>query len=191
MKWMEIHPRKEIKMNQNEEKTIKDRKIVVKLSDADIDRICNKAGEAGLSVSELLENFIGDLVGGTYSNGSDERDAALDWYERCWFGMFQEDTLLRYLLCDWYYDPKEFIELLENIEDAKGIIENYENNCEEYDEEDLEEIEHAREDLRDLNKEYQEIVDSFIKRNPNVNMTEEIEKVKKWVSEKNDLIYVD
>lgn len=179
-------------MNQDEEiKTIKERQIIVKLSDADIDRICNKAGEVGLSVSELLENFIGDLVGGTYSNGSDEREAASDWYERCWFGMFPEETFLRYLLCDRYYDPNEFIELLENIEIAKGIIENYENNSDKYNEEDLEEIEYTREDLRDWNKEYQEIVNGFIKTNPKADMTKEIEKVKKWVSEKDNLIYVD
>ena len=28
------------------------------------------------------ENFVGDLVGGTYSNGSDERDYADQWFER-------------------------------------------------------------------------------------------------------------
>lgn len=26
------------------------------------------------TIGELIENFAGDLVGGTYSNGSDERD---------------------------------------------------------------------------------------------------------------------
>ena len=33
-------------------------------------------GEHGLTIGELIENFVGDLVGGTYSNGSDERDYA-------------------------------------------------------------------------------------------------------------------
>ena len=53
----------------------------MKLSDADCDRLARKRGEHGLT--------IGDLVGGTYSNGSDERD-----YADQWFGMFPEPTLL-------------------------------------------------------------------------------------------------
>ena len=59
---------------EKEIQTIKERTITLKLSDADVERISNKAERHGLTVSELLENFIGDLVGGTYSNGSDERD---------------------------------------------------------------------------------------------------------------------
>ena len=33
------------------------------------------------TIGELIENFAGDLVGGTYSNGSDERDYADQWFE--------------------------------------------------------------------------------------------------------------
>lgn len=59
-------------MNKKKEiKTVKERSITLKLSDADCDRIAKKAGRSGLTVATLLENFIGDLVGGTYSNGSD------------------------------------------------------------------------------------------------------------------------
>ena len=46
----------------------------MKLSDADCDRLAGKCGEHGLTIGELIENFVGDLVGGTYSNGSDDRD---------------------------------------------------------------------------------------------------------------------
>ena len=38
------------------------------------------------------------VVFDTYSNGSDERDYADQWFERCWFGMFPEPTLLNHLL---------------------------------------------------------------------------------------------
>ena len=61
---------------QKEIETIRERKITVKLSDADCDRLARKCGEHGLTIGELIENFVGDLVGGTYSNGSDERDYA-------------------------------------------------------------------------------------------------------------------
>ena len=83
---------------QKEIETIRERKITVKLSDADCDRLARKCGEHGLTIGELIENFVGDLVGGTYSNGSDERDYADQWFERCWFGMFPEPTLLNHLL---------------------------------------------------------------------------------------------
>lgn len=84
---------------KKEIETIRDRKITVKLSDADCDRLARKCGEHGLTIGELIENFVGDLVDGTYSNGSDERYYADQWFERCWFGMFPEPTLLNHLLC--------------------------------------------------------------------------------------------
>lgn len=56
---------------QKEIETIRERKITVKLSDADCDRLARKCGEHGLTIGELIENFVGDLVGGTYSNGKD------------------------------------------------------------------------------------------------------------------------
>ena len=54
---------------KKEIETIRERKITVKLSDADCDRLARKCGEHGLTIGELIENFVGDLVGGTYSNG--------------------------------------------------------------------------------------------------------------------------
>lgn len=52
---------------QEEIETIRSRTIEVKLSDADVKRISEKAAAHGLTVGELIENFIGDLVCGTYS----------------------------------------------------------------------------------------------------------------------------
>ena len=66
---------------KKEIETIRERKITVKLSDADCDRLARKCGEHGLTIGELIENFVGDLVGGTYSNGSDERDYADRWFD--------------------------------------------------------------------------------------------------------------
>ena len=65
--------------------TIKERTFQIRLSDADVKRIFDQAGKVNLSPEELLENFIGDLVDGTYSNGSDERMLAHEWFERCGF----------------------------------------------------------------------------------------------------------
>lgn len=61
---------------EKEIKTIRPRSIILNLSNADVKRISEKAEIAGLTVAELLQSFIGDLVNGTYSNGSDERQRA-------------------------------------------------------------------------------------------------------------------
>ena len=107
---------------QKEIETIRERKITVKLSDADCDRLARKCGVHGLTIGELIANFVGDLVGGTYSNGSDERDYADQWFERCWFGMFPEPTLLNHLL-NLGYEPEHYLDMLENVETIKSDIE--------------------------------------------------------------------
>ena len=58
---------------QKEIKTIRERNITVKLSNADCEKLIKKCGKFGLTPGELIENFISDLIDGTYSNGSDER----------------------------------------------------------------------------------------------------------------------
>lgn len=105
---------------QEEIETIRSRTIEVKLSDADVKRISEKAAAHGLTVGELIENFIGDLVCGTYSNGSDERMYAEQWFERCWFGMFPDLTFLRYLI-EWG-GLDEVIEAWEDIENSQETI---------------------------------------------------------------------
>lgn len=70
---------------QKEIKTIRGRRFILKLSDADVERINELAKSVQLTAPELLQNFIGDLVDGTYSNGSDERMYAEQWFNRCWF----------------------------------------------------------------------------------------------------------
>jgi len=104
---------------QEEIETIRSRTIEVKLSDADVKRISEKAAAHGLTVGELIENFIGDLVCGTYSNGSDERMYAEQWFERCWFGMFPDLTFLRYLI-EWG-GLDEVIGAWENIKSILGV----------------------------------------------------------------------
>ena len=44
---------------KKEIETIRERKITVKLSDADCDRLARKCGEHGLTIGELIENFVG------------------------------------------------------------------------------------------------------------------------------------
>lgn len=109
--------------------TIKERTITLKLSDADCDRLLKKAGGSGLTVAELLQNFIGDLVDGTYTNGSDERMYAQDWFDRCGFGYGQK-TLLGYLLEEGI-NLSDFVSTYEENEMYKRHPEEFDEN--EYD----------------------------------------------------------
>ena len=105
---------------QTEIETIRERTITVNLSDSDCDRLARVCGEHGLTIGELIENFVGDLVGGTYTNGSTEREFAKQWFERCWFGMFPETTFLGYLIDEGLID--EVVEALEDIEYIQKCI---------------------------------------------------------------------
>ena len=202
---------------QKEIETIRERKITVKLSDADCDRLARKCGKHGLTIGELIENFVGDLVGGTYSNGSDERDYADQWFERCWFGMFPEPTLLNHLL-NFGYEPEHYLDMLENVETIKSDIEitkqniaepsdewkdivyhkynddrtSYEcvpcyNSVDEYIASEKEDLESYKADLEEALEELKDMRADW-KPEKEPNMDEEIELIKKWVKEREDFI---
>lgn len=165
----------------------------------------------------FIENFVGDLVGGTYSNGSDERDYADRWFERCWFGMFPEPTLLNHLLC-FGYDPEDYLNTLDNIETIKEDIKitekniaepsdewkdivyhkynddrtSYEcvpcyNSVDEYIASEKECLEEYQDDLKCQEEELKDMSADW-KPEKEPNMDEEIELIKKWVKEREDFI---
>ena len=171
---------------KKEIETIKGRQITLNLSDADCDRITELCGRHDMTVSQLLENFIGDLVCGTYSNGSDERMYADQWFNRCWFGMFPDPTLLKFLLEHLYTSVDDFMDLLENIEDAKKDLAEYEENPDS-DYWDEEEIEYTRTDLEDWNKELEEIKTEFLEEKPSADWEEEVAKVKNFIKSRDDM----
>ncbi len=125
---------------QKEIETIKSRTYSLNLSDADVKRIAKTAGSYGLTVSELLENFIGDLVAGTYSNGSDERMYAEQWAERCWFALDPEKNLIHYFCTAYEYDFSDLMDILERIDDIQSDIEITEKNIAEPKEEEWKDV---------------------------------------------------
>lgn len=172
-----------MKYNENQDqeiKTIKERIIHLNLSDSDCERVSNLVGKHGITVSQLLENFIGDLVEGTYSNGSDERYRAEQWFERCWFGMFPRETLLKYLL-ENCIDIEEFLDIIEEYE-------NYKANPQDY----TDEVEEARdgEDMIYCEEKYHDYIDEFIDNHSDIDidMKKEIELCKKWLFDFKKLI---
>ena len=161
--------------------TIKERTVTVKLSDADCDRISNLCGEHNITVGYLIESFIGDLVNGTYTNGSDERDYARSYFERCWFGMYPEKSLLNFLLSngyDVYDDLIEYVDLIKSgsVESSKGLTV--------YDEE---EIEGIREEIADFEDEINRIKGHYLEEKPDADWDEEYKKVVEWYEERERL----
>ena len=86
----------------------------------DMKDLAKKAGAYGLSIGSLLGNFINDLVDGQATNGSDERMYARQWFDRCWFGMFPEETFLYYLGVKGYLE--EVLEAWRGIQTAEVLI---------------------------------------------------------------------
>lgn len=135
---------------KKEMKTIQDRTITIRLSDADCVRLAEKAGAVNLSVGTLLKFFVNDLVCGTESNGSDERDLAAQWFERVGFEQSADNTFLRWLIR--YDDVEEFVghyDLMKECEDdltSEAPSDSREAN--------LQEIEYQKQWLEDVYHEY-------------------------------------
>ena len=56
--------------------TIQSRQLEIKLSEEDVRKITEKAGAHGLTVAELIEHFIGDLVYPDLQRRADPSDGA-------------------------------------------------------------------------------------------------------------------
>ncbi|GAA6410241.1 hypothetical protein K040078D81_43580 [Blautia hominis] len=97
------------------------RGIVLHLKDIDVEKLCKTAGMVGLSVSELLENFVEDLIDGERMNGSYERMLANQWFENCWFSRDTNYSFLSYLLERNYVD--RMLDIWEWLEDYKLLDE--------------------------------------------------------------------
>lgn len=150
------------------------RNITIKLPDDDVDALCKKAGKTELTVSQLIENFISDLIDGSRTNGSDERMYAQQWFERCWFSSLMEETFLCYLI--------DF----DKIESATGIwdeLEYYKNKGE-LDEYEREEVELLNEELEEMFEDYKELY----RRPEDATLEEEMKLVTAWCKEREALL---
>ena len=109
--------------------TIKPRTFTIDLSDADVKRLYEKAYSDGITPGELLAGFIGDLVSGTYTHGSDERMLADSYYERCGYGFMIDRNFLQWALHEYRLD--DVTGILDDIEEAESDLAYYEDYPEE------------------------------------------------------------
>lgn len=150
------------------------RNITIKLPDDDIDALCKKAAKVELTVSQLIENFVSDLIDGSRTNGSDERMYAQQWFERCWFSFPMEESFLSYLI--------DFDQIESATETWDELA--YYKNKDELDEYEKEEVELLNEEIDELFNEYKELY-----RNPaDATLEEGMKKVAAWLREREELM---
>ena len=153
------------------------RNITIKLPDDDIDALCKKAAKAELTVSQLIENFVSDLIDGSRTNGSDERMYAQQWFDRCWFSSPMEETFLSYLIDFDQIDTA--IETWEELE--------YYKKQSELDEYDKEEVELLNEEINELFNDYKELYTNCA----DETLEEGMKRVTEWFKEREELMNVN
>lgn len=126
--------------------------VKLDLLDEDSKRLFKLAYAHGLTVSELIENFIADLTCGDRRNGSDECDYANDWFNRCWFSTFPEVTYIKYLIDTWE---------LENVFDYQDSLQDMKSDMEYT--EDEEERQAIQEEINYQEESLKEIYDDYVK----------------------------
>ncbi len=151
--------------------------FTMRLTAPEAERLYRKASMAGLTIGELLESFAQDLICGGHSHGSDERDLANQWYDRCDF-VTPSNSLLYYLLeNEGEEGVREAVEqwnlMKEEEERLAGGIDNY---C---DQEDMDEeadcARYRREELKELYSRYEQE-----RRRKGRGLEEEMEDLIKW-----------
>lgn len=168
---------------ENEIRTVRERTISLKLSDADIERLCEKAGTVDMTVEALLEGFIGDLVDGTSSHESNERGYIKEWFERTYGGIFAEGTFLKFLIeCGGVEDLIEGLEerqycidMMASIEEELPPQKKWELIQRESMEQEQENLQYAEDTIR---KYWSEFLDWTNETDPKIE--EEIKKVIAW-----------
>ena len=183
---------KESLKQNSEETTVRQRNIVISLSDDDCHKLAIKAGKVGLSIDELLRRFIGDLVDGTYTIGRFERKLADDWYfHSCILGshITLVTTLMNYGIDNMYCGMDKvdsFVDTLIEIESLQRIIEVgkcYDCSCHGEVVLTTEQLHEMKQRLQSYKYTYNSIVNDYLEKYPNADITAEVEKCKDFMNQ--------
>ncbi len=168
-------------MEMREPAAAGERNITVKLSDAACEQLLARCGIYGLTVNEVVTDFLLDLLGGADHTGSSERNFAKEWSRRSGFYLFTENTLLRHLL-EHGYDPEEYLDILSSIAEAQKerayLKEHFEGIGEELQDIDLD-IDAWEEILKGMRKGWKKEKRS---------LKGEIDILRQWVQEREDFV---
>lgn len=163
---------------------LKERKLTVELTDETLIDFVELCFRDGTTPAEVLGGFINDLVCGNHSRGSDERDLANAYYDRCGYGYFyQARDFLQWALA---YDAVGTIaDYLKDIAEIEEEIAFLTENPGKGEEEDIERnrgyIAANMNDIEDLFRQFckeEKIEPKF---------EEELEKIKNYIALKDNL----
>lgn len=168
-----------------EETTVRQRNIVISLSDEDLKKLVNKAGSIGFTVGELLQSFIADLVNGTESYNSSCRSFIEDWYNYSFSHC--DDTLLSNLMrngfenVDGFVDVVFFKEFLSSVLKTKKMPSPFNPNKEV----ELSNIDLVRynKDLIDCKTCYERCIYDHLTNYPNADIVSEVEHCKEFINQ--------
>ena len=138
----------------------KKRTITLELADEDTKAFIEKCFQDGTNPAEVLKCFINDLVGGSQSGGSDERELANKYYDRCGYGYFFPDerrTFTQWLLNDYYFETVAgAMEDIKTFEEEIAYLKKHPEDTNEGEIEDLErEIADSKEEIEFIFREYE------------------------------------
>ena len=169
--------------NQLNVQSEKERQIAINLSESDCNYLIYLCGEVGISIGNLIETFLCDLISNEKAQGSDESKLVRNWFDRCDFSRLSNNYLLSHLI-ETEYDPKEYVEYLELIEESEYDKEYSELHSDEIDEEEGELIEA---DIETWNEKLNEMKDGW---HPGriTDMVKEHEIIKEWIKNKENLL---
>lgn len=140
-------------------KTIKPREFKLNLSDADVERLFKKAYSNGITPEKLIEGYLGDLLCGTYSHGSDERYLADEYFERCDYSMGLINSFLQWALGYGEYDY--LITAIDYIDETIDEMEHIKRSTSLTPAEIQKELEACDEGLHNANKAIEDLYGSY------------------------------
>ena len=164
--------------------TIKTIVVTVNISDLQWKWLEDRSRNCGITVNELMAELMEDLVMGKYYTNVYSYEYGTNWVNGRFLRFTAEKALLSYLNKRDLFD--EFMETLDGIEREKEFIEAY---AEAEPDPDMEwyrwkelmmEVECSIMMVGNAEKECTEEINYFLKKYPNANVKEEIEKCYKW-----------
>ena len=134
------------------------RQFTLELSDGDAREFCEKCYKDGTSPEEVLQGFISDLIDGAGTRGSDERELASAYYNRC-LCAGTRCTFSQWILNYCTYSIDEIVQRLEDLQGLKDTLQELADNPEEIAAKN--EIEDIQAEIRDREAEITEIYEEY------------------------------
>lgn len=148
--------------------------IEVSMNEEDFQAVLLKAGRAGLTAGELASAFFNDLVHGKYTNGSDERMLAEEYFDRCFYTGGPCLTFSQYLLA--HDEMEQFIDTYRDRQSEQAEAEDIKADiAEETDEDEKTEMQKTLDEViasvKELGDDLQALYDRFRQASPHYDGT--------------------